>query len=180
MAHHHIPNRPVIRCPTIISAGLINNLITEWTVVWIWKYIASAKRVNSTVSASHRCSLMDALCTPPRPNLRTTCLFGCWSQPSVFVPNCPLTQRYITGPTHCYLPGTFPFCGGCFVLSYSILRKQWHRFLFLKHQLLFYHCNLGYLSLLRMPVGLQLGTALESSDLNAISSSFTSNGVKNL
>lgn len=70
----------------------INNLIIRW-IVYIWDCTASEVRVNSTASASHRCSLMDALCTPPCPNLRTTCLFGCWSHPSVFVLNCPLTQR---------------------------------------------------------------------------------------
>lgn len=70
----------------------INTLIMEW-IVYIWVRATSEVRVHSPLSAFHRCSLMDALCTLLRPDLGTTCLFGCWSHPSAFVPNCSLAQR---------------------------------------------------------------------------------------
>lgn len=84
---------------------------SESFVRWRWGERGGGRWKGSrAVSAPHRWALMDALCTPPRPHLSTTCLFGCWSHPSVFVPNCPLTQRYITGPTHRCVPRTFLSC----------------------------------------------------------------------
>lgn len=67
LACHHIPNRPVTKRLVIIAAGLINNPITAWIVVYMWDCSWRIESKHSTVSATHRCSLMDALCTPPGP-----------------------------------------------------------------------------------------------------------------
>lgn len=98
-------------CPAIITMGLINHLIIKSLhlrcckveLSWVqWEQTVQYQPLTDVVwwmlcvhllaptSGQHVCLVVD--------------------HPAVFVPNCPMTQRYITGPTQCYLPGTFLFC----------------------------------------------------------------------
>lgn len=117
------------------------------------------------------------LCLHLHFNLRTTCLFARWSHPLVFVPNCPLTQRYITGPTHCCLLHTLCVC---VVLCQQHFRKTvkgvFVSNIVLPHLLI--SSSTVFITAAYAHRPSSNGSVQEERDLNVINTSFTSNRVE--